>query len=137
MEKIDFKNLPDTNTPLNAENLNQVQTNVENEFVNTQSKLVPLINGYIEGKTQVTLNDNINNYDLILVFATSNAYDHRQLCTILKHNLSSSYYHSVQINGDTIENNFKIYGTTVDTTECTYIGTGTNKITEIYGLRLR
>lgn len=30
MEKINFKNLPDTSTPLNAENLNQLQTNAEN-----------------------------------------------------------------------------------------------------------
>jgi hypothetical protein len=30
MQKIDFKNLPDTSTPINEENLNQLQTNVEN-----------------------------------------------------------------------------------------------------------
>lgn len=30
MDKINFENLPSTNTPLNATNLNQVQTNVDN-----------------------------------------------------------------------------------------------------------
>lgn len=30
MEKINFVNLPSTNTPMNAENLNQMQDNVEN-----------------------------------------------------------------------------------------------------------
>ena len=30
MEKIIFENLPSTNTPINASNLNQLQTNVEN-----------------------------------------------------------------------------------------------------------
>lgn len=30
MEKINFENLPSTNTPLNATNLNQVQTNIDN-----------------------------------------------------------------------------------------------------------
>lgn len=30
MQKINFENLPSTNTPLNASNLNQVQTNVDN-----------------------------------------------------------------------------------------------------------
>ena len=30
MQKIDFKNLPDTSTPFTAENFNQLQTNVEN-----------------------------------------------------------------------------------------------------------
>lgn len=34
MNKISFENLPSTNTPVNATNLNQVQTNVENEFGN-------------------------------------------------------------------------------------------------------
>lgn len=32
MEKIIFENLPSTNTPINAENLNQIQTNVEDVF---------------------------------------------------------------------------------------------------------
>lgn len=32
MQKINFQNLPSTTTPVNASNLNQVQTNVENEF---------------------------------------------------------------------------------------------------------
>lgn len=32
MQKINFQNLPSTTTPVNATNLNQVQTNVENEF---------------------------------------------------------------------------------------------------------
>ena len=135
MQKIDFKNLPNTSTPINAENLNQLQTNVENEFANTQSKLVRLY-WSISEKGTFELFDNINNYDLILVFATSNAYDHRQLCTILKHNLSSSFVHFVQIDDTTYENNFKIYDTTADTTECTYLGTEHYKITGIYGLKL-
>ena len=135
MQKIDFKNLPDTSTPINAENLNQVQTNVENEFANTQSKLVQLF-GEIASKGTYTLGDNINNYDLILVFATSNAYYHRQMCTILKRDLTSSYVQFVQIDNTTYENNFKIYDTTVDTTQCTYIGTEHYKITRIYGLKL-
>lgn len=32
MEKIVFEDLPSTKTPLNAENLNKIQTNVEDEF---------------------------------------------------------------------------------------------------------
>ena len=34
MDKINFQNSPNTTTPVNATNLNQVQTNVENEFNN-------------------------------------------------------------------------------------------------------
>lgn len=32
MQKVNFENKPSTNTPINATNLNLVQTNVENEF---------------------------------------------------------------------------------------------------------
>ena len=35
MQKINFKNLPSTDTPLNAENLNLLQQNIENEFTGT------------------------------------------------------------------------------------------------------
>lgn len=37
MNKINFENLPSTNTPLNANNLNQLQTNVENA-INDQTE---------------------------------------------------------------------------------------------------
>lgn len=36
MDKINFQNLPNTTTPVNATNLNQLQTNVENTL-NTYS----------------------------------------------------------------------------------------------------
>lgn len=32
MQKINFQNLPNTTTPVNASNLNAIQTNAENEF---------------------------------------------------------------------------------------------------------
>ena len=32
MEKIEFKDYPDTSTPIDATNLNKVQTNIENAF---------------------------------------------------------------------------------------------------------
>ncbi len=35
MQKINFQNLPNTTTPVNATNLNQMQTNIENEFTGT------------------------------------------------------------------------------------------------------
>ena len=37
MQKITFEDLPSTNTPINATNLNAVQSNVEGAFKNTQS----------------------------------------------------------------------------------------------------
>lgn len=45
MNKINFENLPSTNTPINSSNLNQMQTNVENEFANkynlTRGTVIP------------------------------------------------------------------------------------------------
>lgn len=38
MEKINFENLPSTNTPINASNLNTLQNNVENAFKNEYSE---------------------------------------------------------------------------------------------------
>ena len=48
MQKINFKNLPDTSTPINAENLNQIQTNIEKEL--------EARNNYIEGRVWSTTN---------------------------------------------------------------------------------
>ena len=80
MNKINFKNLPDTSTPLSAENLNLLQDNVEDampiidntvsttstngienqaitNYVNTKTNLAT-ISGYDASKTQVLKNVN-------------------------------------------------------------------------------
>lgn len=49
MNKINFENLPSTNTPINATNLNQLQTNVENTL-NTYSTSEIRIGTWIDGK---------------------------------------------------------------------------------------
>lgn len=40
MTKIDFKNLPDTSTPINATNMNALQTNVENAINALPSEII-------------------------------------------------------------------------------------------------
>lgn len=58
MKRIDWENEPSTKTPLNAENLNLMQDNIQEN-----------INGYVlyeneEGSTgEITLNEEIENYD--------------------------------------------------------------------------
>ena len=47
MTKINFENLPSTNTPLSAENLNQMQTNIENAINEVLNKLYPVGSIYI------------------------------------------------------------------------------------------
>lgn len=48
MQKINFQNLPDTTTPVNATNLNQLQTNVENEFNVNSWTNITLANNFIQ-----------------------------------------------------------------------------------------
>ena len=38
MEKIEFKNLPDTSTPIDAESLNKIQDNLESEINKTKNE---------------------------------------------------------------------------------------------------
>lgn len=79
MEKIIFKNYPDTSTPLSAETFNQMQENIEEEFTNILSRLEELENRkvtelyYIDSPEYLsaTLTDDISNYDLIIVIGQS------------------------------------------------------------------
>lgn len=52
MQKIEFKDLPDTSTPINSENLNLLQTNVENAIQesNNYSLNETIIGKWINGK---------------------------------------------------------------------------------------
>lgn len=64
-------------TPLSANNLNQLQTNlydyVDEETNNVKSKYTQLWTGHTNSGTQV-LNDSIENYDFILVVARGGGY---------------------------------------------------------------
>ncbi len=40
MDKINFENLPSTNTPISAENLNKLQANIETEFINSEKSII-------------------------------------------------------------------------------------------------
>ena len=60
MEKIEFKDLPDTTTPLSASNLNTMQDNIEDEFNKKELEyIIATINApqTIASETQVNLND--------------------------------------------------------------------------------
>lgn len=67
MEKINFKNLPDKTTPLNAQNLNKIQENVENEINRMKPKIL-----WQNPNPTVTFNEqdiilNSDDYDMLLV----------------------------------------------------------------------
>lgn len=57
MQKINFKNLPDTSTPLNATNLNQMQDNIESAIDSIANLICPI------GKVEVFFdNQDHSNY---------------------------------------------------------------------------
>ena len=49
MQKINFQNLPNTTTPINATNMNQLQTNVEKGILDYS--VVEYVDGYIDPNT--------------------------------------------------------------------------------------
>lgn len=50
MDKINFENLPSTNTPISAENLNLMQTNAENAINQVASQILKKVySGHCEG----------------------------------------------------------------------------------------
>lgn len=53
MEKINFTNYPNTDKPINAENLNQMQNNIENEIKESRLKSAILV--ILNEATEVTL----------------------------------------------------------------------------------
>lgn len=64
MEKINFENLPDTSTPINNTNLNQLQANVENEFSVLNNKINDvgnMFNDAFNNANTISANMNLNN----------------------------------------------------------------------------
>ena len=50
MQKINFKNLPDTSTPLNASTLNQMQDNIESAIEDVEDTIPTIVDDRIQNK---------------------------------------------------------------------------------------
>ena len=89
MQKINFQNLPNTTSPVNATNLNQVQTNVENA-INDKCEYA-ILNGK---RKDITGNTAWNTYDVNFdnndEFSTSNANLFERTTTGIKCKFSGS-----------------------------------------------
>lgn len=150
MALIEFQDLPNTTTPLTASNLNNnfnelhqtATTSTQGQMSATDKTklnrigMTQLTSGPISTKTTTTLMADINDFDMILVLATSNAYDHRKCATFLKGNLYDSMYQLIQFDETHWDNMIKIYGATIDTTSSTLLGTSTYHIATIYGIKI-
>ena len=62
MTKITFENLPSTNTPLSAENMNLLQTNVENAISAVENEIPTIDNSVSTSSTNGVENQAITNY---------------------------------------------------------------------------
>ena len=71
MQKIDFKDYPDTSTPLNSINLNMLQQNVENEFVNNYNNLSNYYSLLVG--TLINNGDDLNNYTTPGIYTSPNS----------------------------------------------------------------
>ena len=119
MNKINFQNLPSTSTPLNASNLNQLQTNVENEFTTVEGEVSDLQGDVLYetangSNSNIILSQNISNYSYVEVFG------HRasnRLYTKFKYVSGNNYYlnYSRLLTGSfyTYALDFSISGTTL------------------------
>jgi hypothetical protein len=64
MQKITFKDYPDTTTPLNANNLNQMQTNVENAISENTRSIETIKNNITAIENDITsINSDITNLE--------------------------------------------------------------------------
>lgn len=64
MNKITFKDYPDTTTPLNANNLNQLQTNVENAIEENKTSIENIENNVAAIEDDIlSINSNITNIE--------------------------------------------------------------------------
>lgn len=79
MNKINFQNLPSTATPLNAENLNQMQSNIENAI--NSLKPTELFYSSSGETSTIILNDNVTNYDILTI--TGQSTDGHQCSTTI------------------------------------------------------
>lgn len=62
MNKIEFKDYPNLTTPLNANNLNQVQTNVETDIASVESDISTI------NTNATNLNNRVNNLEITRVY---------------------------------------------------------------------
>lgn len=76
MQKITFEDLPSTNTPINASNLNQVQTNVENAISGTI-----LYNNANGSNGTIQLSDSVSNYTYLEIYAKPNVANYVPIVT--------------------------------------------------------
>lgn len=84
MNKIEFKNLPDTSTPLNAENLNTMQDNIEGEIATKIDKKIVATNLSTAGWYRVAKynNDGQNSIAFILNINSRFSNNNNQSATI-------------------------------------------------------
>lgn len=142
MKKIFFEDLPSTKTPLNADNLNQIQENVENAIEeisdsiekNVKENLVKILwsnsnpTNNFDAQT-VSLNDDISNYDMYCVIFNQSTASTNQLTTgilpigdtFVNMAINKNFRRSLSVSGNSLTfsdtKEFSTYGEVTQKTE--------------------
>lgn len=134
MKKIFFEDLPSTNTPLNADNLNQIQKNVENAIEEIRDNLVKILwsnsnpTNNFDAQT-VSLNDDISNYDMYCVIFNQSTGSTNQLTTgilpigdtFVNMAINKNFRRSLSVSGNSLTfsdaKEFSAYGEVTQKTE--------------------
>lgn len=115
----------------------QASSYTPNKNFECKGVMKKLYDDTISTKGVFTLKDNVSNYDEIHVFATINTWGHQQICSILKHTLSSSFVQTIIFSKDYWDMGTKVYQNIIDTTGSTVLegAEGAPTIWGIYGIR--
>lgn len=95
-----------------------------------------LLHGYIGTSGVFTLTSSIHNYDEIHIFATTNEYDHRHICTIINvsNYLYQGKYQTVIFSKDDWDDMIQLYDDKIDTSQSTKFNKN-HHILFVYGVK--
>lgn len=143
MQKINFQNLPNTTTPVNATNMNQLQTNVENAIngIVEEGTWTPTINALTETAPTVTYTSHEGKYKKIGKIVFISFYIRAKITAL---NGTNNYAGigglpftastiGVSVGGNTA-NIGVLYAAVADTTNCVFVISGSNiRVHKDYG----
>jgi hypothetical protein len=124
-------------TPVYEWGVNDFRVNgdlyVNDKLINTR---YDLLHGYIGVSGVFTLANSIHNYDEIHIFATTNEYDHRHICSIIKvsNYIYQGKYQTVIFSKDDWDEMIQLYDDKIDTSQSTKFNKN-HHILFVYGVK--
>ena len=136
MQKINFENYPSTNTPIDANNLNDLQDNVEEAIKDDLNNFVILGETDNQEKTITLNNDSLSNYKFICVVSGYGYYKCSTTIPVaLFKNFNNSYNQCMQYVKTYNSNAYTSINYINDTSFKINGNVGTDVITSVYGIK--